>query len=71
MNRINHTPQFLYFKNQQSSLINHQSVAEKTRGLSPGIPAKYSKVSGTLRCAVRDKAETTYHFIQIDRLANT
>ena len=30
--RISHTPQFLYFKNRQSSLDNHQSVAEKTAG---------------------------------------
>jgi hypothetical protein len=52
--RINHAPNSCYFKNQQSSLDNHQSIAEKTRGLSTGIPADHSKVSGTLRCAVRD-----------------
>jgi hypothetical protein len=32
MNRISYTPQFLHFKNQQSSLDNHQSVAGKTAG---------------------------------------
>jgi hypothetical protein len=32
MSRINHTPQFLYFKNQQSSLDSHQSIAGKTAG---------------------------------------
>jgi len=32
MSRINHTPQFLHFKNQQSSLGNHQSLAGKNAG---------------------------------------
>jgi hypothetical protein len=32
MSRISYTPQFLYFKNHQSSLDNHQSIAEKTAG---------------------------------------
>jgi len=31
-----------HFKNQPSSLDNHQSIARKTQGLSPGIPSKNS-----------------------------
>ena len=34
MNRICHTRQFLHFKNQQSSLDNHQSLARDARGQS-------------------------------------
>jgi hypothetical protein len=32
MSGINFTPQFLHFKNQQTSLDNHQSIAGKTVG---------------------------------------
>jgi hypothetical protein len=37
MGRINHTPNSFHFKNQQSSLDNHQSDG-KTWGLSPRTP---------------------------------
>jgi len=40
MNRIDHTPRFDHFNNQQSTIINHHSTInnpslEKTQGLSP------------------------------------
>jgi hypothetical protein len=39
MGRINHTPNFFHFKNQQSSLDNHQSDG-KNAGTVPGYSKK-------------------------------
>jgi hypothetical protein len=32
MSRINYTPRFHHFNNQQSTINTHQSIAEKTAG---------------------------------------
>jgi len=38
--------QWRHFKNQQSSLDNHQSIARKTRGQSPGIQTPMAASDG-------------------------
>jgi hypothetical protein len=56
MNRINYTPQFLHFKNQQTSLDNHQSIAGKTAGTVLISPSPFASLRETQDPAQQSRA---------------